>query len=118
MVTGAISRPRCYRTMSQAVGDSRAPTAVGKTVKGTAPLTPSLASLIEPESRRRSVGILLGWLVELPLIGPLVARAARAPNRMSFVRTRFTPFHARLLRRGRDGSAAHGCLPPGSPSWH
>jgi deazaflavin-dependent oxidoreductase (nitroreductase family) len=87
--------------MSEVVGDSRAPAAAGKTVKGTTPPTPSLASLIEPDSRRRSVGTLLGWLVELPLIGPLVARAARAPNRMSFVRTRFTPFHARLLRRSR-----------------
>jgi len=63
--------------------------------------TPPLATLVEADSRPRSVGILLGWLVELPLIGPWVARAARAPNRIRFVRTRVTPSHARLLQRAQ-----------------
>ena len=58
-----------------------------------------LAKLIEADSRPRFAGVLLGWLVELPLIGPWVARATRAPNRLPFVRTGATPFHAWLLRR-------------------
>lgn len=58
-----------------------------------------LAKLIEADSRPRFAGVLLGWLIELPLIGPRVARAARAPNRIPFVRAWVTPFHAWLLRR-------------------
>jgi deazaflavin-dependent oxidoreductase (nitroreductase family) len=69
-----------------------------------ATLTPSsvpLARLIEADSRPRFPGVVLGWLVELPLIGSWVARAARAPNRIPFVRSRVTPLHAWLLRRTR-----------------
>jgi deazaflavin-dependent oxidoreductase (nitroreductase family) len=58
-----------------------------------------LAKLVEADSRPRLAGVLLGWLVGLPRIGTWVARAARAPNRIPFVRSMFTPFHAWLLRR-------------------
>jgi deazaflavin-dependent oxidoreductase (nitroreductase family) len=57
-----------------------------------------LGSLIEAESRRRGFGIALGRLVDLPLIGALIARAARAPILLRSLSTRTTRLHARLLR--------------------
>ena len=63
----------------------------------------SLARLVEMESRPRRLGSLLGWLVELPVVGPWLARATRAPNNIRFLSPRVTRFHASLLRltRGR-----------------
>jgi uncharacterized protein len=63
----------------------------------------SLAQLAETESRRRLFGVLLGGLVELPLVGPSLTRATRAPILIRFLSTRITRFHAWLLRctRGR-----------------
>ena len=61
----------------------------------------SLAKLVENESRQRLIGILLGRLVELPLVGRLLARATRAPILIRFLSTRVTRFHAWLLRRTR-----------------
>jgi deazaflavin-dependent oxidoreductase (nitroreductase family) len=64
------------------------------TVKHQAPL----AKLVESSSRRRRVGILLGWLVELPLIGPVLARITRAPIKIRVLSSRVTRIHASLLR--------------------
>lgn len=50
------------------------------------------------DSRRRRAGALLGLLVGLPVVGPAVARAGRAPLRLPFAH-RITRWHARLLRR-------------------
>src|SRR6266851_4906875 len=61
----------------------------------------SLARLVEVESRPRRLGSLLGWLVELPVIGRWLARAARAPNKIRFLSTRVTRFHALVLRLAR-----------------
>ena len=61
----------------------------------------SLAKLVEDESRPRLVGLLLGRLFDLPLVGPLLARATRAPILIRFLSTRVTRFHAWLLRRTR-----------------
>lgn len=58
-----------------------------------------LAKLIEGDSRARFAGVLVGWLVNTPLVGSWVGKALRAANRLPFVRTRVTPFHAWLLRR-------------------
>jgi deazaflavin-dependent oxidoreductase (nitroreductase family) len=63
------------------------------------PAGPSLAQLVEADSRPRRAGVLLAWLVDLPLVGPSAARLVRAPNRIPFVRRRVTPLHAWLLRR-------------------
>jgi deazaflavin-dependent oxidoreductase (nitroreductase family) len=63
------------------------------------PKPSSLAELVETDSRSRLTGVLLGRLVDRPLIGRWVARVARAPNRIPFVRSWMTPFHAWLLRR-------------------
>jgi F420H(2)-dependent quinone reductase len=57
-----------------------------------------LAQLVETSSRRRRLGSLLGWLVELPLIGPGLARITRAPLKIRFLSTRVTRLHASLLR--------------------
>jgi deazaflavin-dependent oxidoreductase (nitroreductase family) len=64
----------------------------------SAPRQAPLAKLVETASRRRRFGILLAWLVELPLIGPGLARMTRAPIRIRFVSTRVTRFHAWTLR--------------------
>jgi deazaflavin-dependent oxidoreductase (nitroreductase family) len=65
------------------------------------PTPVSLAELVENESRQRLVGLLLARLVELPVVGPLLARAARAPILIRFLSTRVTRFHAWLLRHTR-----------------
>lgn len=57
-----------------------------------------LASLVEIDSRPRRLGSLLGWLVELPVIGPRLAGAARAPNKVRLLSTRVTRLHALLLQ--------------------
>ncbi len=57
-----------------------------------------LAPLVGAASRRRRAGILLGRLVELPLIGPGLARITRAPIKVRFLSTRLTRLHASLLR--------------------
>ena len=59
----------------------------------------SLADLVRAESRSRGLGRLLGRLVDLPLIGPLLARVARLPNQITPVSTRITRLHGWLLRR-------------------
>jgi deazaflavin-dependent oxidoreductase (nitroreductase family) len=61
----------------------------------------SLAKLVEADSRRRRVGVMLGWLVERPVIGSPLARATRAPILARFLSTRMTRLHAWLLRRAR-----------------
>jgi deazaflavin-dependent oxidoreductase (nitroreductase family) len=60
-----------------------------------------VAGLVETESRRRGFGAFLGWLVELPAVGPWLARVTRAPIKVRFVSTRVTRFHAWLLRSSR-----------------
>lgn len=65
------------------------------------PAPVSLAKLIEEDSRQRKFGVLLGWLVDLPLVGPPLARATRAPILIRFLSIRVTRFHALLLRRTR-----------------
>jgi deazaflavin-dependent oxidoreductase (nitroreductase family) len=67
--------------------------------KHTSREDPRLAPLVEPASRPRGFGALLGWLTELPLLGSMLARAFRAPNRIRFLSTRVTRLHAWLLRR-------------------
>ena len=57
-----------------------------------------LAKLVETSSRRRRLGILLGWLVEFPLIGPGLAGITRAPIKIRFLSSRVTRVHASLLR--------------------
>ena len=42
--------------------------------------TGSLADLVRAESRPRGFGRLLGRIVDLPLIGPILARLARLPG--------------------------------------
>lgn len=71
------------------------------TAAAQTPLSVPLARLIEADSRPRFAGVVLGWLVDLPLIGSWVARTVRAPNRIPLVRSRATPAHAWLLRRTR-----------------
>jgi deazaflavin-dependent oxidoreductase (nitroreductase family) len=63
--------------------------------------SPSLASVVEGDSRRRGLGTILGTLAHLPLVGRLLGRAIRAPNRVRFLSTRTTRLHAWLLRRTR-----------------
>jgi deazaflavin-dependent oxidoreductase (nitroreductase family) len=59
----------------------------------------SLAALVESLSRPGRFGRLAGRMVAWPVIGPLLASAARAPNRLRPVSTRVTRLHAVLLRR-------------------
>ena len=59
----------------------------------------SLADLVRAESRSRGFGRLLGRLVDLPLVGPLLARLARLPNQITPVSTRISRLHSWLLRR-------------------
>jgi deazaflavin-dependent oxidoreductase (nitroreductase family) len=59
----------------------------------------SLADLVRAESRARGLGRLLGRLVDLPVVGPLLARLARLPNQITPVSTRISRFHSWLLRR-------------------
>ncbi len=73
----------------------------GPTSGGGSTPGPGLAVLVEAESRRRGAGTLLGRLVELPLLGGPLARAAGAPMRLRPVATRVTRFHAWLLRLSR-----------------
>jgi deazaflavin-dependent oxidoreductase (nitroreductase family) len=61
----------------------------------------SLAALVAGDSRRRRVGVLLGWLVDLPLVGGPLARLGRLPNQIPFVSSRVTRLHGWLLRRAR-----------------
>jgi deazaflavin-dependent oxidoreductase (nitroreductase family) len=60
-----------------------------------------LARLVEADSRRRGFGVALGWLVELPIAGAWVARAARAPFGVGSLSSFVTRLHAELLRRAR-----------------
>ena len=59
----------------------------------------SLADLVRAESRSRGLGRFLGRLVDLPLVGPLLARLARLPNQITPVSTRISRFHGWLVRR-------------------
>src|SRR5712692_2541814 len=74
-----------------------------------------LARLVEIESRPRRLGSLLGWLVELPVIGTRLARATRAPNKIRFLSTRVTRFHALLLRLTRGRLRRSWLLAAGQP---
>lgn len=68
----------------------------------TAPRTSSeLADLVRDLSRPRRFGRLLGWLVDLPGVGGVIARVTRAPLKLGPVSTRVTRVHARLLRLSR-----------------
>lgn len=58
----------------------------------------TLGRLVERDSRPRGLGRVLGRLVELPVVGRPIARAARAPITIRFLSTRLTKLHARLLR--------------------
>jgi deazaflavin-dependent oxidoreductase (nitroreductase family) len=69
----------------------------------------SLGHLVEGQSRRRLFGVLLGKLVQLPVVGPWVARLARSPMQLKSATTRTTRFHAKLLRRSR-GRLRHSWL--------
>jgi deazaflavin-dependent oxidoreductase (nitroreductase family) len=62
------------------------------------PSPASLGALVERESRRRRFGVLLGRLLGVPVIGPILARLARMPNRLPGS-SRITRLHAWLLRR-------------------
>jgi deazaflavin-dependent oxidoreductase (nitroreductase family) len=59
----------------------------------------SLASVVERDSRRRSFGELLAKLVDLPVVGPWLARAGRLPLQTGRVARLVTRLHAWLLRR-------------------
>jgi deazaflavin-dependent oxidoreductase (nitroreductase family) len=74
-----------------------------------------LAQLVGAASRRRGFGVLLGWLVELPLIGPSMARITRAPIRIRFLSSRFTRLHASLLRLTRGRLRRSWLLAAGQP---
>jgi F420H(2)-dependent quinone reductase len=41
----------------------------------------------------------VGWLVDLPLVGPWLARLGRLPTRVPVITARITRFHSWLLRR-------------------
>lgn len=58
----------------------------------------SLAQLVERDSRRRGFGRLLGWLVDVPGLGRVIARATRAPITLRIFSTRITRLHARMLK--------------------
>ena len=79
--------------------DSSIPIPPTTALRGPLPESVSLAKLVVADSRPRLVGVLLGKVVDAPLIGRWAARLGRAPNRMPFVRRVITPFHAWLLRR-------------------
>jgi deazaflavin-dependent oxidoreductase (nitroreductase family) len=74
-----------------------------------------LAKLVEAASRPRHLGALLRWLVELPGIGPWLARATRAPIRLRPFSTRMTRFHAWLLRRSGGRLRRSWMLAAGQP---
>ena len=74
-----------------------------------------LAQLVGATSRRRRFGILLGWLVELPLIGPGMARVTRAPIKIRFLSTRVTRLHASLLKLTRGRLRRSWLLAAGQP---
>jgi F420H(2)-dependent quinone reductase len=57
----------------------------------------SLGWLAEGHSRRRRVGVVLGWLVDLPVVGHWLAWLARLPNQLPGS-SRLTRLHALLLR--------------------
>lgn len=60
-----------------------------------------LGPLVSELSRPRGIGLLLGWAVDLPVIGGILARALRAPLQLTQVSARVTRVHAWLLRRSR-----------------
>ncbi|MCW2791909.1 MAG: nitroreductase family deazaflavin-dependent oxidoreductase [Nocardioides sp.] len=60
---------------------------------------PTLADLLEGRSRPRAAGVVLGRLVDLPVLGAGIARLARAPMRLRRLSGRTTRLHAWLLRR-------------------
>jgi deazaflavin-dependent oxidoreductase (nitroreductase family) len=64
---------------------------------------PTLADLFGGQSRPRLLGLLIGRLVDAPVVGPALARAMRLPMRVRAATTRVTRTHAWLLRltRGR-----------------
>jgi F420H(2)-dependent quinone reductase len=57
----------------------------------------SLGYLAAGESHRRLVGVILGWLVELPIVGRWLAWFTRLPNQLR-ASSRLTRTHAWLLR--------------------
>lgn len=57
----------------------------------------SLGDLIGERSRRRRIGVFLGWLLELPVIGRWLARLGRFPNKLR-MSSRVTRAHALLIR--------------------
>jgi deazaflavin-dependent oxidoreductase (nitroreductase family) len=59
----------------------------------------SLAGLLESQSRPRAAGIILGRLVDVPVLGAALARVARAPMTLRRLSGGTTRFHAWLLRR-------------------
>jgi deazaflavin-dependent oxidoreductase (nitroreductase family) len=61
--------------------------------------TASLASLVASESRPRTLGTWVGWMTSLPLIGGLLARMLRLPNRAGAATTLLTRMHGWLLTR-------------------
>jgi deazaflavin-dependent oxidoreductase (nitroreductase family) len=58
----------------------------------------ALGQLVARRSRRVRFGVVVGWLVELPVVGRLIARVTRLPNRLRASR-RVTRLHAWLLRK-------------------
>ena len=60
---------------------------------------PALAALVRRDSRRRTLGVLVGRVVELPVVGPWFARLLRLTNEIPFVTARVTRLHSWLLRR-------------------
>lgn len=58
----------------------------------------SLGALVERLSRPRYAGRAMAWVVDLPVVGSLVARAFRAPMRLRWLSARITRFHGRLIQ--------------------
>jgi deazaflavin-dependent oxidoreductase (nitroreductase family) len=54
--------------------------------------------LVERESRRRRFGVVLGRIVDLPVVGGWLAWLARLPNQIPYVSARVTQLHGWLLR--------------------
>jgi deazaflavin-dependent oxidoreductase (nitroreductase family) len=57
--------------------------------------------MVLDDSRQRWFGGLLGTIVNLPLVGPAIARLARLPNQIPILTPLITRLHARLLRLSR-----------------
>jgi deazaflavin-dependent oxidoreductase (nitroreductase family) len=78
-------------------------------------LATPLAAIVEAESRPRRFGALVGRLVELPVIGRSLARAARAPLQLGPGPRLITRFHAWLLRLSRGRLRRSWLLAGGQP---